>query len=210
TGAFLLAEAGLLDGRRATTHWGSIEEFARRYPTVRLEPDTIYVREGSISTSAGVTAGMDLALAMVEEDCGRDVALAVARELVLFLRRPGGQAQFSAQPAVQLAEHEPLRDLQTHILDRPGDDLSVETPALRHGVRQAGVRQARHLSGLRLEAGRAEDRRGDAEGAAGEPEGRHPDLQRGRDHRLHRAMGGVRRRRIRRLHRGRDQGAGDH
>src|SRR5262249_1574814 len=104
TGAFFLAEAGLLEGRRATTHWGCCSELARRYPGVRVEPDTIYVHEGSVWTSAGVTAGMDLALALVEEDYGREVALAVARELVVFLRRPGGQSQFSAQLAVQMAE----------------------------------------------------------------------------------------------------------
>ncbi|HYV85791.1 MAG TPA: GlxA family transcriptional regulator [Patescibacteria group bacterium] len=164
TGAFFLAEAGLLKGRRATTHWASCDRLARAYPDVRVEPDTIYVREGSISTSAGVTAGMDLALAMVEEDCGRDVALAVARELVLFLRRPGGQAQFSAQLAVQLAEHEPLRDLQTHILDRPGDDLSVETLARRAGMsprnfarvftRQVGTTPARFVTSARVETAR--------------------------------------------------------
>jgi transcriptional regulator GlxA family with amidase domain len=96
TGAFFLAEAGLLKGRRATTHWGWCSRLARRYPDVRVEPDTIFVREGSISTSAGVTAGMDLALAMVEEDLGREVALATARELVMFLRRPGGQAPTAA------------------------------------------------------------------------------------------------------------------
>src|SRR3989449_6330172 len=91
TGSFFLAEAGLLKGRRATTHWGWCARMARLYPEVRLEPDTIFVRDGSIYTSAGVTAGMDLALALVEEDHGREVALQVARELVMFLRRPGGQ-----------------------------------------------------------------------------------------------------------------------
>src|SRR5262249_17807194 len=97
TGAFLLAEAGLLAGHRATPHWNSCAEFARRYPDVQLDPDTLYVREGAISTSAGVTSGMDLALAMVEEDFGRETALATARHLVLYLCRPGGQSQFSAQ-----------------------------------------------------------------------------------------------------------------
>src|SRR2546428_140070 len=132
TGAFLLAEAGLLEGRRATTHWASCAEFAARYPNVGLEPDTLYVREGSLYTSAGVTAGMDLALAMVEEDQGREVALATARQLVMYLCRPGGQSQFSAQLSVQLAEHEPLRDLQAWILEHPRLDLSV--PALARRV----------------------------------------------------------------------------
>jgi transcriptional regulator GlxA family with amidase domain len=97
TGTFLLAEAGLLDGRRATTHWGACRELARRYHRVVVEADPIFVRDGRIYTSAGVTAGMDLALALVEEDHGHDVALAAARELVMFLKRPGGQSQFSAQ-----------------------------------------------------------------------------------------------------------------
>jgi transcriptional regulator GlxA family with amidase domain len=164
TGAFFLAEAGLLEGRRATTHWASCERLARAYPGVSVEPDTIYVQEGSIYTSAGVTAGMDLALAMVEEDQGRDVALAVARELVLFLRRPGGQAQFSAQLAVQFAEHEPLRDLQAHVLEHPEDDLSVETLARRAGMsarnfarvftRQVGTTPARFVATARVETAR--------------------------------------------------------
>jgi transcriptional regulator GlxA family with amidase domain len=164
TGAFFLAEAGLLEGRRATTHWSSCERLARAFPHVTVEPDTIYVREGSVYTSAGVTAGMDLALAMVEEDQGRDVALAVARELVLFLRRPGGQAQFSAQLAVQFAEHEPLRDLQAHVLEHPGDDLSVETLARRARMsprnfarvftRQVGTTPARFVTTARVETAR--------------------------------------------------------
>jgi len=164
TGAFLLAEAGILKGRRATTHWASCDRLARSFPDVSVEPDTIFVQEGSVYTSAGVTAGMDLALAMVEEDQGRDVALAVARELVLFLRRPGGQAQFSAQLAVQFAEREPLRDLQAHILDRPDDDLSVETLARRAGMsprnfarvftRQVGTTPARFVTTARVETAR--------------------------------------------------------
>ena len=89
TGAFLLAKAGLLDGRRATTHWASCADLAERYPAVTVEPDPIFVRDGNVATSAGVTAGMDLALALVEEDLGRDVALEAARWLVLFLKRPG-------------------------------------------------------------------------------------------------------------------------
>ena len=102
TGAFLLAEAGLLDGRRATTHWAALRRCSReRHPDVDVEPDPIFVRDGDVYTSAGVTAGMDLALALVEEDLGRDVALEIARWLVLFVKRPGGQAQFSAQLAAQ-------------------------------------------------------------------------------------------------------------
>ena len=163
TGAFFLAEAGLLKGRRATTHWGSCARLTG-YPGVRVEPDTIFVRDGSIYTSAGVTAGMDLALAMVEEDQGRAVALAVARELVMFLRRPGGQAQFSAQLAVQFAEHEPLRDLQAYILDHPREDLSVETLARRVAMsprnfarvftREVEMTPARFVTSVRVETAR--------------------------------------------------------
>jgi transcriptional regulator GlxA family with amidase domain len=131
TGAFLLAEAGLLDGRRATTHWNSCAALRRRYPSVTVEEDRIFVRDGHVWTSAGVTAGMDLALALVEEDAGREAALEVARQLVLFVSRPGGQAQFSAQLSAELAEREPLRDLQTWIADHPDADLSVEALAQR-------------------------------------------------------------------------------
>lgn len=120
TGGLLLAEAGLLDGRRATTHWYMCERMARDYPAVTVEPDPIYVRDGPVSTSAGVTAGIDLALALVEEDHGRDLALSVARQLVVFLRRPGNQAQFSAQLAAQTAQREPLRDVQHWITENPG------------------------------------------------------------------------------------------
>ncbi len=164
TGAFFLAEAGLLDGRRATTHWNDCPDLARRFPKVRVEPDTIYVQDGSIYTSAGVTAGMDLALALVEEDHGREVALAVARALVLFLRRPGGQAQFSAQLAVQFAEHEPLRELQAHILEHPKEDLTVETLARRVSMsprnfarvftRELGTTPARFVTAVRVETAR--------------------------------------------------------
>jgi transcriptional regulator GlxA family with amidase domain len=127
----VLAAAGLLDGRRATTHWSVCDELARRYPEVDVDPDPIYVRDGNVSTSAGITAGMDLALAFVEEDFGRDVALTVARHLVLFVRRPGGQSQFSAQLAAQHAERPGLRDLQSAIANDPGGDLSVNTLAAR-------------------------------------------------------------------------------
>ena len=134
TGAFLLAEAGLLDGRRATTHWSACDELARRHPRVRVEKDPIFVREGAVSTSAGVTAGIDLALDLVDEDLGRGIALEVARWLVLFLRRPGGQSQFSVQLGSQLAERAPLRDLQAFIADHPAENLSVSSLARRAGM----------------------------------------------------------------------------
>ncbi len=103
TGAFLLARAGLLDGRRATTHWAACDALGRTYPSIEVDPDPIFVRDGNVYTSAGVTAGIDLALALVEEDLGPQAALQVARSLVLFVRRPGGQAQFSAGLKTQAA-----------------------------------------------------------------------------------------------------------
>jgi transcriptional regulator GlxA family with amidase domain len=149
TGAFLLAKAGLLDGRRATTHWASCAELAARYPAVNVEPEPIFVRDGDVATSAGVTAGMDLALALVEEDLGRDVALEVARHLVVFLQRPGGQAQFSAQLAAQTADRAPLRELQTWIPDHLDEDLSV--PAL---ARRACMSERNFARAFRRETGR--------------------------------------------------------
>jgi transcriptional regulator GlxA family with amidase domain len=131
TGAFLLARAGLLDGRRATTHWAWCAQLARRHPEIEVDPDPIFVRDGDVITSAGVTAGMDLALALVEEDLGHEIALETARWLVLFVKRPGGQAQFSAQLAAQAAEREPLRELQEWIPDNLTADLSVPALAAR-------------------------------------------------------------------------------
>ena len=126
SGAFVLAAAGLLDGRRATTHWASCDRLARAHPFVAVEPDPIFVEDGNVFTSAGVTAGMDLALALVEADLGREVALLTARHLVLFVQRSGGQAQFSAQLGAQLAEREPLRELQVAIAEHPGGDYRVD------------------------------------------------------------------------------------
>lgn len=128
TGAFILAQAGLLDGKRATTHWAACRELEDRFDGVELQPDAIYVRDGDVFSSAGVTAGMDLALALVEDDLGRDAALEVARWLVLFLKRPGGQSQFSAQLELQTSDRDALRDLVAWIVEHPGADLSV--PAL--------------------------------------------------------------------------------
>ncbi|MCJ1675816.1 GlxA family transcriptional regulator [Streptomyces sp. APSN-46.1] len=164
TGSLLLAEAGLLDGHRATTHWNACEQMARDYPAVTVEPDPIYVRDGRVATSAGVTAGIDLALALVEEDHGRDVALLIARHLVVFLRRPGNQAQFSAQLAAQTARREPLRDVQQWITEHPGGDLSVEALAARaslsprHFARafqaETGVTPGRYVERVRVEHAR--------------------------------------------------------
>lgn len=131
TGAFLLAEAGLLDGRRATTHWVACEELARRYPAVAVEPDPIFVRDGDIATSAGVTAGIDLALALVEEDLGSRLAREAARWLVLYLRRPGGQTQFSVPQEHPAAGHADLGELREWIGANLDRDLSVAVLAER-------------------------------------------------------------------------------
>jgi transcriptional regulator GlxA family with amidase domain len=164
TGAFLLAEAGLLDGRRVTTHWAACEALARRYPAVEVDADPIWVRDGDVYTSAGVTAGMDLALALVEEDLGRDVALTVARWLVLFLRRPGNQSQFSAQLAGQLAGRAALRELQAWIVEHPDAELTVEALAARVAMsprhfarsfrREVGLTPGRYVERVRVETAR--------------------------------------------------------
>ncbi|GAB7106949.1 GlxA family transcriptional regulator [Streptomyces phaeofaciens JCM 4814] len=164
SGALLLAEAGLLDGRRATTHWSLCDHLAAKYPAVNVDPDPIFVRDGHVATSAGVTSGIDLALALVEEDHGRDTALTVARHLVVFLRRPGNQAQFSAQLAAQTARREPLRDVQQWITEHPDADLSVERLAERAGLSprhfarafqgETGTTPGRYVERVRLEHAR--------------------------------------------------------
>jgi transcriptional regulator GlxA family with amidase domain len=164
TGAVLLASAGLLDGRRATTHWAYCDKLARDHPAVEVDPDPIYVRDGHVATSAGVTSGIDLALALVEEDLGRDVALAIARHLVVFLRRPGNQAQFSAQLAAQTAQRAPLREVQRWITEHPDADLTVEALAARaslsprHFARafqtETGMTPGRYVDRIRLEHAR--------------------------------------------------------
>ena len=118
TGAFILAAAGLLRGRRATTHWAGAAQLAREFPEIEVDPDAIFVRSGKIYTSAGGSAGMDLALALVEEDLGHDVALAVARAFVLFLKRPGGQSQFSRPLLAQTAAGGPLQAASRSLLIR--------------------------------------------------------------------------------------------
>jgi transcriptional regulator GlxA family with amidase domain len=129
TGAFVLAATGLLDGKRVTTHWNAAARLAAGLPPgLCVEPDAIHVKDGKLYTSAGVTAGMDLALAMVEEDHGRELALRVARELVMFLKRPGGQSQFSAHLAAQTSERSGVRDLQEYVLAHLKADLSVPMP----------------------------------------------------------------------------------
>ena len=163
-GAFLLARAGLLEGRRATTHWAACATLAARHPEIEVEPDAIFVKDAGIYTSAGVTAGMDLSLALVEEDLGRQAALEVARWLVLFLKRPGGQSQFSAQLSAQIAEREPLRELQAWVAENLDADLSVPALAERACMsprnfarafrREVGVTPAAYVEGARIEAAR--------------------------------------------------------
>ena len=171
-GAFLLAEAGLLDGRRATTHWAACGELRRQFPAVEVDEDPIFVRDGDVYTSAGVTAGIDLALALVEDDLGAAVARDAARWLVLFLRRPGNQAQFSAGPSWRPAERAPLRDVQSWIADNLTADLSVAALAERAYMsprnfarafrREVGVTPAAYVETVRLERARAELEAGDA------------------------------------------------
>jgi transcriptional regulator GlxA family with amidase domain len=164
TGAFLLAEAGLLAGRRVTTHWGRCAELAAKYRDLTVDPDPIFIKDGNLATSAGVTAGIDLALALIEDDLGRDTALAVARQLVMFLRRPGGQAQFSAHLAAQSASRQPLREVQQWIAEHPEEDLSVPALAQRAHLSErqfarafaaeAGVTPGRYVDQVRIEAAR--------------------------------------------------------
>jgi transcriptional regulator GlxA family with amidase domain len=165
TGAYLLAEAGVLDGRRATTHWVSCADLAARYPDVEVDPDPIFIADGDVYTSAGVTSGMDLALALVEQDAGPEVALQTARMLVVYARRPGGQAQFSVQLSHQMANREPVRELQAWIGEHLDEDLSVGALAARVHLsqrqfarvfaRQLGTTPADYVEQARVERARS-------------------------------------------------------
>ncbi len=164
TGAFVLADAGLLDGRSATTHWAFCAELARRHPTVRVEPDRIFVRDEHVTTSAGVTAGMDMALALVEEDHGPDLARSVARWLVMFLQRPGGQSQFSERLTVPAGADSPIRDLLDGIVADPAGDHRQSSLARRASLSERHLRRlfvdqtqttpARFVERVRVEAAR--------------------------------------------------------
>ncbi|HZZ45450.1 MAG TPA: helix-turn-helix domain-containing protein [Pseudonocardia sp.] len=164
TGAFFLAGAGLLDGRRATTHWGVADRLANAYPAVTVEPDAIYLRDGRIWTSAGVTAAHDLVLALVEHDLGAQRALELARMVVIYLRRPGGQSQFSVHLAAPAARRQPIREAQQYMLDNPGADLSLAALAARvnlsprHFARlfsaEVGMSPGHYVERVRLEAAR--------------------------------------------------------
>ncbi|MGC5224487.1 GlxA family transcriptional regulator [Micromonospora sp. DT81.3] len=162
SGAFLLAAAGLLDGRRATTHWADCALLASDYPLVAVEPDAIYVHDEDVWTSAGVTAGIDLALALVADDHGARAAGEVARQLVVYLRRSGGQAQFSAVLAAQSSDHEPVRDVLTWLTDNLTADLSIPALAVRANLSdrqfsrvfkaEVGITPAEHVEAVRMEA----------------------------------------------------------
>ena len=156
TGAFLLAASGLLDGRRAATHWSFSGELARRYPAVRVEADPIFVRDGPVWTSAGVTAGIDLALALVEEDLGRAAALAVARYLVVFLKRPGGQAQFSAALSLQTADDK-FGGLHDWVNRHLAEDISLAVLADQAGMSERSFSR-RYVEATGLTPGRAVER----------------------------------------------------
>ena len=164
TGAFALAAAGLLDGRKATTHWSDCERFASEYPNIQVDCDSIYVRDGQVYTSAGVTAGIDMALAIVEHDYGHAVATQVAQDLVVFLRRPGGQSQFSVASQRQDVRDASIRELQLWMVEHPEANLSVV--ALAHHVRmsernfsrvftaEVGISPGKYVQQLRVEIAR--------------------------------------------------------
>lgn len=166
SGAFLLAEAGLLDGRRATTHWAGCDQLKKRHPSIRVEPDPIFVRDGAIYTSAGVTAGMDLALALIEEDLGQSIALELARWFVMFVKRPGGQAQFSVQLKGQVSSSPAIQKLLGWIAENLDQDLEVEKLARKAGqsprhfarvfAREVGKAPASYVLEARLERARRE------------------------------------------------------
>jgi transcriptional regulator GlxA family with amidase domain len=164
TGALVLAKARLLDGRRATTHWNWCAELAHNHPLVTVDPNPIYIKDGNCYTSAGVTAGIDLALALVEEDMGSALALTIAQMMVVFLRRPGGQSQFSATLAAQVCESPILNDLLVWVADNIRRDLSIATLARRAAMsprnfarlftQETGKTPGKHIEDLRLEAAR--------------------------------------------------------
>ncbi|MGO1182230.1 MAG: GlxA family transcriptional regulator [Micrococcaceae bacterium] len=165
TGAFVLAQLDFLQCRRATTHWRHADELARRFPGVTVEPDIIHVRDGRFLSSAGITAGIDLALAMVEEDLGAEVARRVARELVMFMQRPGGQSQYSTALRRKTVSSDPLRRLMDMIVADPSQHYSVSVMARSMGVsarhlnrlfrEEAGTTPARWLEEARVDAARA-------------------------------------------------------
>lgn len=163
-GAFILAETGLLDGRRATTHWQLHDKLAEMYPSITVEKDPIYIKQDNIYTSAGISTGIDLTLALVEEDLGREVAIEVSRILVLYLKRPGNQSQFSNILMTQKTDYRPVKDSLQWIQEHLGEDLSVDCLAARVAMstrnfsrvfyREAGVTPAKFVEKARVEAAR--------------------------------------------------------
>jgi transcriptional regulator GlxA family with amidase domain len=164
TGAFLLAEAGLLDGRRVATHWWAAEDLQRRFPRIEVEPEPIFIRDGAIWTSAGVTAGIDLSLALIQDDLGHEHAMRIARQLVVFLKRPGGQAQFSAMLEAQIAADQDFAELHAWVRDHLAEELKVERLADQAGMSartfarayaaKAGRTPARMVETMRIESAR--------------------------------------------------------
>jgi transcriptional regulator GlxA family with amidase domain len=164
TGAFLLAECGLLDNCKATTHWLYCERFAQEYPRVQVKPDCIFIRQNNIYTSGGITAGIDLTLSLVEEDWGSEVANYVARVLLVFLRRPGGQSQFSSYLPSEAKTRMDIRELQSWIINHPSEDLSVDALASRLAmsprnftrifVKEVGITPASFVEQVRLSIAR--------------------------------------------------------
>ena len=170
-GSFVLAEAGLLDGKRATSHWRFAKELARRYPLVRVESEPVWVKDANIYTSAGISAGIDLALAWVEEDCGAAIAQEVARELVLFLRRSGGQKQLSVTLSAQASELKAIQELQLWVMENLRKKLSVQVLADRVAMsvrnfervftRELGRTPSQYILQARVEAARHQIERTD-------------------------------------------------
>ncbi len=163
-GAFALAEAGLLNDKRAATHWRLCYKLQQQYPKIKVDKDSIYVKDGRIYTSAGISTGIDLSLFLVEEDLGRDVAVMVARQLVLYLKRPGNQSQFSTILEYQRVDHKPIQIAQDWIIDHLAEDLSVDHLAekvsmsprnfARVFVRETGISPAKYVEKIRLETAR--------------------------------------------------------
>jgi transcriptional regulator GlxA family with amidase domain len=164
TGAFLLAETGLLDGRCATTHWAYSGRLAADYPAVKVDADRIFLRDGPIATSGGITSGIDLALSLVEEDWGREQALLLARYMVVFLKRPGGQSQFSGFLVSEATNHADLRNLQMWIMEHPAEDLRIEVLAEKMAMSprnfarvfqaETGMTPAKFVEKARIDAAR--------------------------------------------------------
>lgn len=164
TGTFLIGDAGLIDGRRVTTHWDYVGELTARCPEARIEADAIFIRDGALFTSAGVTAAIDLALALIEEDHGRDLALAIARHMVIYLKRPGGQSQFSAHLSAQFSHRTPIERVQRWAVEHPGADLGTTALATRAGMsprnftrifrQETGLTLAEFVERLRIDTAR--------------------------------------------------------